>query len=240
MKTTYGLDKKREAVLEALKEAFTEQNLDEQTYEERVSSALQASSVEELSEVLFDFPQHITAKIFQSTPQKYNTSTPYVPKRPLPVALNKPMRAVLAEHKRQVMVLQEEEPTRISCILGTQKLNFSQAQIQGDHLVLDVENYLGETVLDLRNHQLEGRTLDVYIEGALGDVKILVPQGVSIQNDMSLILGDFKTRGNRARWFNKIKQAVGVQTPQEAIAPPVHGLIRFHGTFWLGSIRVIT
>jgi len=119
MKTTYGLDKKREAVLEALKEAFTEQNLDEQTYEERVSSALQASSVEELSEVLFDFPQHITAKIFQSTPQKYNTSTPYVPKRPLPVALNKPMRAVLAEHKRQVMVLQEEEPTRISCILFT-------------------------------------------------------------------------------------------------------------------------
>ena len=55
-KSTFGLPKKREQVINLLQQAYIEQNLEEDDYEQRLTKAMAADSLETLQEVIADFP----------------------------------------------------------------------------------------------------------------------------------------------------------------------------------------
>jgi len=55
--TIFGLEKRRKQVIEMLSKAFINNDLDTHAYAKRVELAIQAKSIEELEEAIYDFPE---------------------------------------------------------------------------------------------------------------------------------------------------------------------------------------
>lgn len=59
--TIFGLEKKRKQVIEMLSKAFINNDLDAHAYAKRVEAAIQATSIEELEDVIYDFPDQYSS-----------------------------------------------------------------------------------------------------------------------------------------------------------------------------------
>jgi len=59
--TIFGLEKRRKQVIEMLSKAFINNDLDTHAYAKRVELAIQAKSIEELEEAIYDFPDQYTS-----------------------------------------------------------------------------------------------------------------------------------------------------------------------------------
>lgn len=238
MKTTYGLPKKREEVLEVLQSAFTQGHLDEREYERRVSNAYEAQSIEELEPVLADFPPPIRARVFAYTPQarplitEGGTSLPtQQPYSAYPAASQQVYRVALAEENATVGRI-DERTLKISTLLGAQKLDFSQAQVATSHSIMQVECYLGETRINLLNEQLAGKHVEVHIIGGMGEIQLLVPRSAQVERRLQLMGGDFKIRNKRSDLLDFFRK-----TPTTYPDFPLS--ISIHGAFYFGSVRVL-
>lgn len=224
--TTYGLPKKREEVIEALKEAYTNENLDDQEYERRLDETLKAQSIEQLKRVLFDFPAEIKHHIF---PKEDMIPAPaFSPRSP---GHTKVQEAILSNHSRAMPEL-SNATAKMSAVLGNQKLDFRLSKVLGTPIQLHVNAVLGNTLLDLRNEDLAGKQVNIHVSGALGNIKILLPRGTHIQRSVQLIAGDFKVKDKQRSW---IKRLTGSSKITNEIPLDVH----ITGSYWLGNIQLI-
>lgn len=233
MKTTYGLPKKREEVLDALQVAYSQQNLDDAEYERRLDLAMQADCIETLEEALSDFPEEVKRRIFPpaSVPARKTRQRPAASAAPVPVK-----RTLLSEARFQPTEL-NEQPCNYFAALSSQEIDLRGAYCVGKQFTFRIECILGETKLDLRNEALEGAHIDIWISGALGDVKILLPPGTRVEQDMQIVGGDLKVRKRGANWLKRI---IG-NTPEEPEnVSPATCTLALHGSFWLGTIKLIT
>lgn len=232
--TTYGLPKKREEVIEALKEAYTNENLDDQEYERRLDETMKAQSIEQLRRVLFDFPAEIRYRIF---PREDTIPAPAVsPRSPalkntVPAISRTKVQAILSNDSRAMPEL-SNTTAKMSAILGNQKLDFRLSQVLETPIQLHVEAVLGNTLLDLRNEDLAGKQINIHVSGALGNIKILLPRGARIQRSVQLIAGDFKVKDKQRSW---IKRLTGSSKTTTEISLDVH----ITGSYWLGNIQLI-
>ncbi|WP_027002875.1 DUF1707 SHOCT-like domain-containing protein [Hugenholtzia roseola] len=245
-KTTYGVPKKREAVIEALQNAFSNQNLDEEEYINRLDEAMKATSIEELELVLFDFPTEVKAAIFQaSTPQEgqnalagnewadVSSMKPYQSQMPdYQNVMPKDVKDILSSNRHQIELL-DGKGLQVSNFFSSQKIDLRRAQMVGNRLRLEVECVMGETVVDLRSEALQGKTIDLHIGGAMGEVKILLPRGGEIVKQMQLYLGDFKVKDKRKGWLARL---TGTQSQE---INTLNFKIILHGSFWLGEVSVV-
>lgn len=242
MKTIYGLPVKREEVIDALNAAFAERNLDEDEYENRVNEALNAKSIEELEVVLFDFPSGIKIKLFPKNITKQENDFP-------PAAFSKTnfsrsvqhtekdhFNAILGENKQLIQNLDQRHAVNFLTVMGSQKIDFRRSQFVGSQFRIDVTCTLGETVLDLRNQNLHGKHIDIFITGGLSEVKILIPRGGHIQKNAQMVLGEFSVKDKRKSFVGRINQLLGTAEPLEE---EISFSIAVHGNFWLGEIKVI-
>jgi hypothetical protein len=230
MKTIYGLPKKREEVIEELKIAFTNQHLDDVEYEKRLNEALSAKSIEELEMTVFDFPTDIKNKLFsQNTANQevktYDSSLASVQATDI-------YRVVMSEDKRQITQLGEQTMNFLA-VMSSQIIDFRKSQLQGNRFKLHVECVLGNTVIDLRNEDLAGKHVDIWVGGGLGEIKILVPRGVAIQREAQMFGGNFTTKDKRKSWLNKLSK----NKSEEAL--PIQFTLTLHGTYWLGNVDVV-
>lgn len=238
MGTTYGLPKKRDEVLEVLKEAFIERNLDEQEYERRMSDAIDAKSLEELETLLFDFPYEIRSKIFVgSALQRKEETRPFTPNSAPRSVSYEPgaaaSRAILSGMK-QVPGHIGHQQVKFVTILGDQRVDFRIAHVDSDTIFIKVDNILGKTVIDLRNREFYGREVVLELSGGLGEVQVLIPRGTRVDKSVQLILGSTKFLDRGRTWFNRL---IGKQeAPQEDIT----FLLRITGIYWLGDIKLIS
>ncbi|MCU0446187.1 MAG: LiaF-related protein [Microscillaceae bacterium] len=229
--TTYGLPKKREEVIEELKIAFANQNLDDAEYERRLNEASAAQSIEDLMLVLFDFPPEIKNKVFATG----NAQVAYQnPNFNMP-ALSSPKLQVIMGKDSRMMPEFSNSIAKISTILGEQNLDFRLSQIPQTPINIHVETILGATIIDLRNENLDGKHINLHLTGGLGEVKILLPRGVQIQKNVQLIGGEFKIQDKQRSWIRRLT-GMGNKKPQPA---EIQLTVNFTGTFWLGSIKVI-
>lgn len=227
--TTYGLPKKREEVIEQLKLAYSEENLDQEEYERRLQEAVNAKSIEELKLVIFDFPSSIKDSIFPK--QSTVISPQQQPNYPTTNTQNK-IQVVLSDDSQSIPVLSKTMP-KFSAILGTQKLDFRLSQITENNIYLRFESILGTVKVDLRNENLEGKTLNIHITGSLGDIKILLPRGGHIQKNLQSIGSNFKIQDKNRSWIKRI--GLSKSSKQEDIQFTVN----VTGIFWLGNIKFV-
>jgi predicted membrane protein len=228
--TTYGLPKKREEVIEELKIAFANQNLDDQEYERRLNEASAAKSIEDLMLVLFDFPAEIKNKVFsQNNAQLSNQSPDFTM-----MAITSPKLQVIMGKESRMMPEFSNSIAKISTILGEQNLDFRLSQIPQTPINIHVESILGATIIDLRNENLDGKHINIHVTGGLGEVKILLPRGVSIQKNIQLIAGDFKIQDKQRSWIKRLTGMGNKKTEAD-----IQLTVNFTGVFWFGSIKVI-
>ncbi len=231
-KTTYGLPKKREELIAELQTAFANQNLDEGEYENRLKEALNATCVEDLEVIVFDFPAEIRHRLFPAAPVVPAKSAS-APLSHLPAqSPGGTQRVFLGEDKCQVALL-NEQPQHFLAIMATQVVDFRQSQVLGPTARLDVECFLGETKLDLRNEDLAGKDLHIWVGGGLGSIKILVPPGGQIRREVQLIGSSFQVKDKRKSWLNRLTG----KSNQEA--PAFTFNLTIHGIFWLGDIQIV-
>ncbi len=225
--TTYGLPNKKEEVIEALKEAYANQNLEEDEYEKRLHEATNAKSIEALELVLFDFPNAIRQKIFPSKIRETFLVQPPAEQTSMVKA-----QVIMSEDERQIAQLGNHLP-RFSAILSSQKIDFRLSKILDEHTVLRVESILSSTLLDLRNENLDGKIIDIYVSGILGDIKILLPKGGIIEREIDVIGGNYKVQNKGKSWIQRLR---GKSTQEEA--PSIQFKVRIRGKFWLGNVMV--
>jgi hypothetical protein len=235
MKTAYGLPKKREAVIDALQQAYASGNLDETEYEHRLSEAWKAQSLEELALVLHDFPQPLKLQLFpatQYTPLPKNGTLS--PLEVVPEEAPAPMRTVMSEQVSAMRYL-NEKPCMISTILGTQEVDLQHTLLGAERVEMHVECMLGSTKLNLCNPQLNGRTVYLYISGAMGNVEITVPTGCRVTREMQLFMSEFKLKKKNQDFFGFFKKEKKVQEPRQ----PVYFDLYLCGNYFLGEVKVL-
>jgi hypothetical protein len=226
--TTYGLPKKREEVVEALKSAYSSQNLEDKEYEHRLNEAMSAKSIEELMLVIFDFPSEIKFKIFPKNDavSSHQTHQPTL-------TTGAKIQVIMGNENKQLAELSNQLP-KISAIMSNQKLDFRLSQVPESTINIQIECILSSTEIDLRNQNLDGRHINIHINGALGNVKILLPRGVVIQRNIQLVAGEFKIQDKQRSWIKRLTGMGSKETQNE-----IQLTVNITGNFWLGNIKVI-
>ncbi|GAB4197626.1 MAG: hypothetical protein OHK0057_01960 [Thermoflexibacter sp.] len=234
MKTTYGLPKKREEVIQELQTAFANQNLDDAEYESRLNEALAAKSIEDLEVIVCDFPLEVKHKLFPkelapAPSQEVTSSNSSLPSSSLQ-SINS-YRVILGDDKRQIALLDASTQHFIT-ILGNQKIDLRKSILQSNHLKINVENLLGSTIIDLRNENLEGKHIDIWVGGMLGDIKIFIPQGGSIQREAQMFAGNFTVKDKRKNWLSILTGSNQEEKPLTSFT------LTIRGSYWLGNVEI--
>lgn len=184
--TTYGLPKLREQVINVLEQAYIGNNLDADDYEQRLVLAHSAKSVEELKNVIHDFPQkdHIFPKSKAVTPRQTTTPTTTIDTEQL-----------LAPVKGLIHSIENADSMSVigDCYLSTFDLNQPNVKIVRG---------IGNAVIDLRDigHKYSHVRIESY--GLIGDVYIRVPMTAHVKRKMFLLLGEKTQRvRNKAKSF---------------------------------------
>lgn len=232
MESAYGLPKKREAVVKALQNAYTEGNLEEMEYENRLSTAYEAKTIAALKEVIYDFPAFIQAEIFPAKGSTRNTkiTTGFSDRHPsMPTNTN--VRRVLFNEDALSVAVITEKMERFSVLMGSVKILAENSQIQTNTPHFHIDCWLGNAQFNLVNPELAGKEVHLYIHGGLSEVKIFVPPGTQISRRISIVLGEFthKKRMNLMGIFKKSKQPIDNNLSFHLI---------IHGSFVLGSVHV--
>jgi Cell wall-active antibiotics response 4TMS YvqF len=231
MKTIYGLPKKREEVIEELKIAFTNQNLDDAEYENRLNEALSAKSIEDLEMTVFDFPTEIKNKLFPKDATVQQIKSSYASNLPS-MQVSDSYRIIMGEDNRQIQQL-GEQTLNFLAVMSSQVLDFRKSQLEGNRFKLHIECLLGKTVIDLRNEDLANKHIDIWIGGGLGEIKILLPRGGSIRKEAQLFGGNFTMKDKRKSWLNRLTGNKNEETPQ------IQFSVNLHGNYWLGNVDIV-
>lgn len=227
--TTYGLPKKREEVVEALNQAYANQNLEDQEYERRLHEATNAKSIEELRLVIFDFPIEIKNQIFPAdniTPSP-QTKTIFPPS----TKSDSSLQIIMGSDNRVMPEFSNALP-EISAIMSNQKVDFRLSKVPETPINIRIESILSSTHIDLRNENLDGKHINIRISGFMGEVKIMLPRGVRIERNVQMVAGELKIQDKQRSWINRL---IGNQQKQEEIRLTVN----ITGNFWFGSIKLV-
>ena len=256
MKTTFGLPKRREEVINLLQEAYADGNLEDEDYEARLTQAMEAKSVEALQVVVKDFPnppQLLQPDTKASTmPRQSPAGSPSLDSFrqgqnfPFKFAFTSRTPSGFLDSFRQgqnfpaVLSSQKvnlsqaiSQPLKIKSILGDHKMNLTRAQVVGDQLLIHVECILGEATVDLRAQDLKGKKVFVYVHNFMGEVKILLPKGVQADSRVNPILGEVKHSNRR------VSKIIAKLMGQEKVSTVIPYNIYLTGNCILGTVRLI-
>ncbi|MCC5945763.1 MAG: DUF1707 and DUF2154 domain-containing protein [Bernardetiaceae bacterium] len=234
-KTVYGLPKKREEVLEALQTAYSSENLDIQAYEQRLQEAMEAESVEDLALVIYDFPTEIKHAIFLPLEEKENLYAVQNSESIREVAQISPIkqkRTILSTEKLKIQNL--AETSSFYALLSTQKINIRECRLPNAKTWhIHVNNLLSTVVLDLRNEALDGKHIIIHVEGALGNINILLPCEGVINKEAEMIAGTYTIKDKKMRWINyfSAKDSNKERSFQNFT-------LTIKGRYWLGDIKI--
>lgn len=228
--TTYGLPKKRDEVIEALKEAYANENLEEQEFEKRLDEAMKAESNEALQVVLFDFPAEIRNKVF---PQNDDLPTASQSQNlPVPTKVNK-VKVIMGNDNR-IMPEFSNAISKVSAFMSNQKLDFRVSKVPETPISLHVENFMSNTDIDLRNELLDGKQINLHMSGALGNIKIYLPRGVTINRNVQMMGGNFRIKDKQRSWIKRLTGKSNKPVPAD-----IQLEVNILGSFWLGNIEVV-
>lgn len=170
--TTYGLPKKRDEVIEALKEAYANENLEEQEFEKRLDEAMKAESNEALQVVLFDFPAEIRNKVFPQNNDLPATSQ----SQNLPATAKVNKVKVIMGNDYRIMPEFSNAISKVSAFMSNQKLDFRVSKVPETPISLHIENFMSNTDIDLRNELLDGKQVNLHNVGGSGEHQNFSPQ----------------------------------------------------------------
>ena len=210
----FGLPKMREKVLDMLGNAYSNNDLDIEEYEKRLAAAHKAQSIDELKNVIYDFPAFKT--LF---PSKIAAQTPAFPRS---------LNSALANYTTESSFVNIIGNTHLS------SLDIAEPNIE---LMMGI----GETVLDLRDIGKKFTHIKINSYSVIGNLTIKLPANAQLKRGMSVIIGEFtqKVRG-KGFWnglFKKIAKKEEPQTPIYNDNPPI--FVELSGFLVIGEVIVV-
>lgn len=183
--TTYGLPKLREKVINVLEQAFIGNNLDSDDYEQRLVLAHAAQSVEELKDVIHDFPQKET--LFPSTTVKKRPIASQIDTQQLMTPVQGLIRSI---ENADAMTLVGD------CHVTTFDVNKPH---------IKVIRGIGNAVIDLRDIGYKYSHVRLEMYGLIGDVVVYVPMKANVQRKMAVLIGEKvqRVKGKAKNLFEK-------------------------------------
>lgn len=228
MKTTYGLPILREKVLDALKSAFVSNLLDEKEYENRVSQALQADSVESLRAVLHDFPKNELYRIFEQK-EAIVVKNEDLPETSSNIST---FNSSFSERKQEISLI--NGVNKIKSFFTEFETDFRRAAVAANLVKIEASSHFSSLIIDLRNENLQGKRVEIRIDCSLGNVRIFLPKGCKIQNNLNSSFGSFVMRNKKKSWISRFLNE------QDTPAPEVEFSLTIYGSCFLGEVEIVT
>ncbi|MEH0155217.1 LiaF domain-containing protein [Limibacter armeniacum] len=205
-KTVYGLPRKKEEVISLLQEAYASNNLDEAEYEKRLSMAYESKSIEELREVIYDFPQRDRFFPFQEQYEpKQTTSYRGVKRKEVNLFSAPNTHFSLLGNQYVDGQSMDAGPLNVITVLGENNVNLKNVAAENKLKDVYISCILGNTVIDLRNYNFQGRLIELELKSLIGNVTLLLPEGVRIKNKMLHLIGNINRSVIKKgmKWFKR-------------------------------------
>lgn len=178
----FGLPKHREKVIDAISEAFANNDLDIEEYERRLELAHDAKSIQDLRQAVYDFPQVETlvpSPVKNNTSQQQNRTNPFAPST----------RPDYSPSPAETFRRSFEELDFIS-LIGDRKINSTDVVKPN----LKIVTGIGDTIVDLREVSYTHSFVRIEYFCAIGNLKIRVPHNAQVNKKMFVLIGDSKRR----------------------------------------------
>ncbi|WP_338759710.1 LiaF domain-containing protein [Bernardetia sp. ABR2-2B] len=144
-------------------------------------------------------------------------------------------KAIFTTDKELVSVL-TEKTVHFQAVFGTQKVDFRNCRFEGQRFRIDVDSIFSNTTLDLRNQDLAGKHIDIFIKGALNEIKIYIPNGGTVNKNATLILGEYSMKDKRKGFLGQINKFLGNEQVENDSIPFT---ITLHGNTFMGAVKII-
>jgi predicted membrane protein len=151
--------------------------------------------------IVFDFPKEIKEPLFSeiAAPATQNNNI----NSDLPIINRESFRSILSEDKQDVKAI-GPKAVDFFTLLGEQEVDFRHCVLNGNNFRINVNCYLGSSVLDLRNENLDGKNIDIFVNNIFGEIKIYIPPGGIVHQNLQITLGNFSIKDKRKSWLKRI------------------------------------
>lgn len=180
----FGLPKMREKVIDMLGNAYSSNDLDIEEYEKRLAIAHNSQSVDELKNVIYDFPE-------------VGTLFPAVAKTSL-----------FSSRSHTGLTTSKADSSFLN-IVGNKEI--SAYDISSP--TIEVISLIGDTVLDLRDIGSKFTHLKIETYGAIGNLKIRVPANAQVKKNIFVFIGNLTQKVRGGGFWNKLMSKITKEVP---------------------------
>lgn len=209
----YGVPAKRARIIELLSDAYARDDLEQAEFERRLEAAERAATIEELDELVSDFPAEILNALQQ--PQTANGAASLHPTQGQGALSGKAL---------------DREIARLNVMPVSTTLNI----IGDSHILIKPEgprvaksvSLLGDCNVDLRALAGKPGAALIKIFSLLGDTRILVPKGTNVETKIVSLIGDQTRAKPGGGLFKRLAKRLGfiehsAEDPAPLPGPPV-------------------
>ena len=183
--SSYGVPARRKRITELLTEAYARDDLEQREFELRIELVEQARTVEELDQLIADFPSDVVREVGPRSGVS--------------------IRPESGELEREVSRLDGlAAPTQLN-VLGDQHIALGRM----DPRVVRSVSVIGDCAVDLRGLSGEGGVILVKIVALIGDTRIIVPRGTPVDIRLLNLIGDQKRKKLGGRQLKRLARQFG-------------------------------
>ena len=207
----YGVPAKRSRIVELLTEAYARDDLDESEFERRVELAERARTIEELDALVADFPPNLLAALDAeaNAPLTMAVRGPAGSRAPAPLSAG--------ELQREVARLESLAVATRYNVIGDLKVLVRHE----DERVVRAVSLLGDCTVDLRDLAGEGGAVLVKSVSLIGDTRVLVTPGTTVEVRLFGLIGD-QERRRGGGFLKRLGRKLGIsgETDEQPSRPP--------------------
>lgn len=220
----FGVPKTRDRVLEALSQAYINQQLETDDYENRVELAYKARTLDDLEEAIYDFPNRV--QIMQRPKPMGGATDP------------ESRRSVSNSGNFNFPFTTNTADSPMVTLIGDRRLSaedFYEPSVQLIHGI-------GDLVIDLRSIS-DNQNLEINQFSLIGDTKILVPKGMTVRKrNFMCIIGEFRRRKRRdlSKFLGRLMgQPKSKYEEEEVEVQPTNSVLTIRGFKLIGDITIV-
>lgn len=191
----------RARIVELLTEAYARDNLDQAEFERRVALVEEAQTIEELDELVVDFPDHLRSAPNPALSPHLSAGTP-------------PLTGDALES--EIARLDGLSAPTTFNLLGDKRVQLRPE----DRRVVRAVSVIGDCEVDLRRLAGAGGAVLVKVTALIGEIRLIVPRGTPVDIRMIGVIGDHERKRRSGGLFKKLARKLGVLDEAEDATPP--------------------
>jgi hypothetical protein len=201
----FGVPARRKDIIALLTEAYVRNDLEQGEFERRLDLAEKARTIEELDEVIADFPSDVK--------ERYSSESPTAGASGVPAK----------DIEKQIEALDGMAAPSRFVFLG----DLRATVLPTEPRVLRAVSIIGDIRVDLRALSGVPGIFLLKVESLIGDLKITLPRGTQVQTRLFNLIGDQSRRRNQGGFLMRLASQVAARFG--VMSEPIEGPVRSPG-----------